>query len=76
MSTKTNNILDLHGTFHHEVEDKLVRFFFWEERGRGNYTIITGNSKKMQDIVFEWLEKHEYSYYIPSHNLGEIQVWE
>ena len=29
----------------------------------------------MKEIVTEWLEKYEYSkYYIPSHNLGEIQV--
>ena len=68
--------LDLHGVRHSEVKDKLTRYFFWEKPGHKQYTIITGNSKKMQEIVFEYLDKHEYKYYVPSHNLGEIQVFE
>jgi hypothetical protein len=68
--------LDLHGTKHTEVEDKLTRYFFWDQPGHNQYTIITGNSKKMQEIVFEWLNKYEYKYYIPSHNLGEIKIVE
>jgi hypothetical protein len=71
-----SNTLDLHGTKHANVEDKLSRFFFWEQPGYKQYKIITGNSKRMQDLVIEWLVKHEYSFYIPSHNLGEIQVSE
>jgi len=70
------NTLDLHGITHDKVEDELVRFFFWEERTRGKYNIITGNSPKMQKIVTNWLDTHEYSYYIPGHNSGEIQIWE
>ena len=68
--------LDLHGTKHTEVEDKLTRYFFWDQPGHNQYTIITGNSKKMQEIVFEWIDKYEYKYYIPSHNLGEIKIIE
>ena len=68
--------LDLHGVRHSEVKDKLTRYFFWEKPGHKQYTIITGNSKKMQEIVFEYLDKHEYNYYIPSHNLGIIEVFE
>jgi len=30
----------------------------------------------MKRIVTRWLDKHEYYYYIPSHNLGEIQITE
>ena len=66
--------LDLHGLKHSEVKDKLTRYLFWEKPGHKQYTIITGNSKKMQEIVVEFLEKYEYKYYIPSHNLGEIKV--
>ena len=66
--------LDLHGLKHSEVENKLTRYLFWEKPGHKQYTIITGNSKKMQEIVLEFLEKYEYKYYIPSHNLGEIKV--
>ena len=68
--------LDLHGVRHNQVEDKLTRYFFWEKPGHKQYTIITGNSRKMREIVFEWLDKHEYNYYVPSHNLGEIQISE
>ena len=41
--------LDLHGIKHTEVKDKLTRYFFWEKPGHSQYTIITGNSKRMQD---------------------------
>ena len=68
--------LDLHGTRHSEVKHKLNHFFFWQSPGYRQYTIITGNSIEMQEIVKEWLVEHEYSYYIPSYNLGEIQVSE
>lgn len=68
--------LDLHGVRHAQVEDRLSRYLFWEKPGHKQYTIITGNSKRMQKIVTEWLDKHEYSYYIPAHNLGEIQISE
>ena len=66
--------LDLHGTRHTEVEDKLTRYFFWDKPGQTSI-LLTGNSKKMQ-LVFEWLDKYEYKYYIPSHNLGEIKIVE
>jgi len=66
--------LDLHGTQHSEVEDKLVEFYFWENVEPSNSLIITGNSQKMRQIVTEWLDKYEYNYYIPSYNAGEIRV--
>ena len=68
--------LDLHGTKHAEVEDKLTRYFFWEKPGYRQYTIITGNSKVMQKLVLKFLDKYEYSYYIPSRNLVEIRIVE
>jgi len=68
------SILDLHGIKHADVENKLISYFFWDKPGYNQYTIITGNSKKMQKIVFEWLDKYEYKYYISSHNLGEIKI--
>jgi DNA-nicking Smr family endonuclease len=68
--------LDLHGVKHQEVENTLNHFFFWEKPGFKNYTIITGNSQKMRKIVLNWLDNHEYCYYIPSHNLGEIKISE
>ena len=69
-----NKILDLHGLKHSQVEDKLIEFLFVKRTNP--CVIITGNSQRMQDIVLEFLDFHNYNYYIPSHNLGEIQVWE
>jgi hypothetical protein len=74
MKTKKNNILDLHGVKHSDVEDRLIGFFFL--KGNSQCTIITGNSSRMKYIVTQFLNKHDYNYYIPSHNLGEIQVWD
>ena len=68
--------LDLHGTRHADVRDKLTHFFFWEYPNCSEYVIITGNSIKMKKIVINWLEKHKYCYYIPSYNLGIIKVSE
>lgn len=68
--------LDLHGVRHADVINRLNRYFFWEKPGWKQYTIITGNSNEMKKIVIKWLQDHEYKYYIPSHNLGEIQVSE
>ena len=68
--------LDLHGVRHSEVKDKLTRYFFWEKPGHKQYTIITGNSKKMQEIVLADIMKKTYKYKGTSHNLGEIQVFE
>lgn len=76
MKKRINSTLDLHGLSHSEVEDRLIRFFFWEKPGFHQYTVITGNSHQMKKLVTKWLEKHEYRYYIPAHNLGEIQVSE
>ena len=69
-----NKILDLHGLKHSQVEDKLIEFLFVKRTNP--CVIITGNSQRMRDIVLEFLDFHNYNYYIPSHNLGEIQVWE
>lgn len=74
--TMQSSSLDLHGVKHKDVEDRLTKFFFWEKPGYNQYTVITGNSHQMKEIVTEWLDRYEYSYYIPSHNLGEIQVSE
>lgn len=73
---KTQRTLDLHGVKHEDVEKELVDFFFWHSQEFRNTKIITGNSSTMQKIVTEWLDGYDFKYYIPSNNLGEIQVIE
>jgi len=68
--------LDLHGIKHADVENKLIDFFFWHGFDCKEVSIITGNSQQMQKLVISFLDKWEFKYYIPSHNLGEIIVIE
>ena len=73
---KRKTTLDLHGVKHSEVENRLIDFYFWKGTNPNDTIIITGNSAAMQKIVTEWLEENEFDYYIPPHNLGEIQIIE
>ena len=70
-----NKYLDLHGMTREDaflvVEDKLLSL---SNIGSFTLEIITGNSKPMQDGVKEICERYNFSYFIPSHNLGMISV--
>jgi len=67
--------LDLHGVKHQDVEATLDNFFLWENNNISqSIQVVTGNSTEMQKIVCKWLDSNEFSYYIPSHNLGVIYV--
>ncbi len=67
--------LDLHGIKHQEVEHALENFFLWENNVISqSIQVITGNSSDMQKLVCKWLDSNEFSYYIPSHNIGTIYV--
>jgi hypothetical protein len=66
-------ILDLHGIKHHEVSIK-VEDFILKNQYRLPLKIITGNSKRMQVLCFEVIERHDFGYYVPSDNLGQIIV--
>ena len=67
--------LDLHGVKHQDVEATLDNFFLWENNNISqSIQVVTGNSTEMKKIVCKWLDSNEFSYYIPSHNLGVIYV--
>ena len=73
MKPKTE--LDLHGVKHQDVEHTLENFFLWETKNQKQLIeVITGRSPQMQQIVTKWLDKYEFSYYIPAHNTGVIYV--
>ena len=63
--------LDLHGYKHIEVEDEVENFVL---RNKTPMRIITGNSEKMKKLVIGILEYHNFKYYIPAHNTGEIVI--
>ena len=51
-----NNILDLHGIRHHEV-DRLVENFIFMNQAHAPLTIVCGNSQKMIDIVYKVIDR-------------------
>lgn len=65
--------LDLHGVKHQDVET-IVEDYIMEHEPL--IYIITGNSKRMQDIVMKVLDKHKCKWMIATKNLGQIIVSE
>lgn len=72
--SSSTNVIDLHGARYAEVEFILSDELFW--RGKRNCHIITGNSDSMRKMVFEFLSKHDYKYYVKSTNTGEVIIVE
>jgi len=70
------NYIDLHGMKHDEALLKTENALLKASTQRGMvFEIITGNSIILQQkIIKEILGKHNFSYYIPSENLGMIIV--
>lgn len=65
--------LDLHGYFHHEVEDIVENFVLMNHQNLP-IRIITGYSDIMKKKVSDILEKYNYIFYTPAHNGGEIII--
>jgi len=69
--------IDLHGFTHDEavfaVEDVLIKESIKSKVI--DVIIITGQSPKLQErIIEDVLERHNFSYYIPGWNTGQIIV--
>ena len=71
-----NTSIDLHGIRHKEALEKVeTELLNLEEQGSFSLTIITGNSSILQERILKKLrEQNEFTYYIPSWNLGQIIV--
>ena len=81
MQLKISNMikLDLHRTRHEDARPKTIRFVE-EHWGSGDEAdIVTGNSKKMKDIVSGVLNEYKLKYQISREfdiqNQGYIVVW-
>jgi DNA-nicking Smr family endonuclease len=69
------NEIDLHGFTHDEAVFAAENFVLLESQDElFQCRIITGNSYKMHERIIEMLNKHNFRYYIPSWNTGEIVV--
>lgn len=65
--------LDLHGLPHLEVKEK-VEDFVLSNQHQLPVRIIIGNSNTMKELTEEILKKHNFKWFTPSYNLGEIKV--
>ena len=69
------NELDLQGFTHDEAVFAAEDFVLTQSQNpMFQCRVIVGNSSEMTKRVTEMLEKHEFRYYIPSWNVGEIII--
>jgi len=69
------NEIDLHGMTHDDALIKAEDFVLLQSQDTiFQCRIITGNSYKMTTKIVEMLESHEFNWYIPTWNTGEIIV--
>jgi len=69
------NELDLHGFTHDEALFTSENFVLVQSQDPlFQCRIIVGNSSKMAELVKDMLDKHDFRYYVPSWNVGEIIV--
>ena len=66
-----NNILDLHGIRHHDV-DRLVENFIFMHQDSMPLKIICGNSQKMIDLVLGVVKKHNITTTMIQYGIVEI----
>jgi len=65
--------LDLHGIRHEDVPRVVIRFIeaHWDEEGE--FEIITGNSWRMKEIVYDILREYEIVKFFTSSFMGHIR---
>ena len=68
--------IDLHGKTHPEGLELIEEYMLLHSvKGSVSLHVITGNSPVMQKKIIEQIcNRHGFSYYIPSHNPGEIII--
>jgi len=69
------NEIDLHGLTHDVAVDRAEDFVLMESHNElFECRVITGNSMKMQVKIIDMLKEHNFRWYIPAWNTGEIIV--
>ncbi|MDG2476081.1 MAG: hypothetical protein P8M27_03755 [Flavobacteriaceae bacterium] len=68
--------IDLHGKTHPEGLELIEEYMLLNSvKGSVSLQVITGNSPVMQKkIINQICKKYGFSYYLPSHNPGEIFI--
>jgi hypothetical protein len=66
--------LDLHGIQHAAVQCRVEDFIFSQDTP---LKVITGNSSRMQELVMQILDRHNFAYhYENDYNLGSLIIVE
>jgi murein L,D-transpeptidase YcbB/YkuD len=69
------NELDLHGFTHDEAVFAAENWVLVQSHDPlFECRIIVGNSSQMTKKITDMLDEHEFKYYIPSWNVGEIII--
>ena len=73
----TENTLDLHGLIHSNVETNLESWLIMEYN-QFNFplVVITGNSKRMKQLVYQASEKQEFKYRVHPTNPGALIIYD
>ena len=73
----TDKTLDLHGLRHSNVETNLESWLKMEYN-QFNFplTVITGNSKRMKQLVYQASEKQEFKYRVHPTNPGALIIYD
>ena len=73
----TDKTLDLHGLRHSNVETNLESWLIMEYN-QFNFplTVITGNSKRMKQLVYQASEKQEFKYRVHPTNPGALIIYD
>tara|TARA_R110002012_G_scaffold309273_1_gene516179 strand:+ start:137 stop:370 length:234 start_codon:yes stop_codon:yes gene_type:complete len=68
--------VDLHGLTHKQAILKVENYLILNQLCKyGDIEVITGKSPDLQNkIIEEVLDVHNFSYYIPSHNVGIMYI--
>jgi hypothetical protein len=68
--------IDLHGVKHNDAQ-KVLDSFFWEmiTKNVGHFQVITGNSDKMKQIVYELCEEYGFEIDEELNNSGSLIIF-
>lgn len=68
--------VDLHGLTHDKAILKVEEMLILNQLCKyGSIEVITGKSPELQNkIIKEVLDVHNFSYYIPPHNVGAMYI--
>lgn len=67
--------LDLHGTFHKDVSEKVHKFIgkCILEKAQ-EVEVVTGNSDRMKELVIDVLEEYNLKGFTPIYNNGSLVI--